>query len=165
MRLLPTPGHTPGHSCVLVDMRDYQLLVTGDCLYTLRHLATDQVQAFRLSKKTGQQQKDSINRIAGLQVALPQLQLLVGHDHTAYQTDYLAPLLAKGSLSESDRRALTEYRAKLFNPDGTLRATALPQFQFQVGEATGKVREPIIACGTPSGLLGAPHTRTSVPRR
>jgi glyoxylase-like metal-dependent hydrolase (beta-lactamase superfamily II) len=45
VRLLPTPGHTLGHLSALVEMDGYQLLVTGDCLYTLRHLATKQVQA------------------------------------------------------------------------------------------------------------------------
>ncbi|MFC0503378.1 MBL fold metallo-hydrolase [Micromonospora costi] len=32
VRLLPTPGHTPGHQCVLVDAGDERLLLTGDLL-------------------------------------------------------------------------------------------------------------------------------------
>ena len=32
VRLLPTPGHTPGHQCVLVDGPDGRLVVTGDLL-------------------------------------------------------------------------------------------------------------------------------------
>jgi hypothetical protein len=40
------------------------------------------VQAFRLSKGTGQEQVESIRKIVGLQRLLPGLHLLVGHDHT-----------------------------------------------------------------------------------
>jgi glyoxylase-like metal-dependent hydrolase (beta-lactamase superfamily II) len=29
---VPTPGHTPGHQCVLVEARDEQVLLTGDLL-------------------------------------------------------------------------------------------------------------------------------------
>ncbi|MEV4828058.1 MBL fold metallo-hydrolase [Micromonospora sp. NPDC049257] len=32
VRLLPTPGHTPGHQCVLVDTGDDRILFTGDLL-------------------------------------------------------------------------------------------------------------------------------------
>ncbi|MER7439772.1 MBL fold metallo-hydrolase [Micromonospora avicenniae] len=32
VRLLPTPGHTPGHQCVLVEADDSRLLLTGDLL-------------------------------------------------------------------------------------------------------------------------------------
>ncbi|TDC28126.1 MBL fold metallo-hydrolase, partial [Micromonospora sp. 15K316] len=32
VRLLPTPGHTPGHQCVLVDQGEERLLLTGDLL-------------------------------------------------------------------------------------------------------------------------------------
>ena len=40
VKLLPIPGHPPGHSCVVVHLGDHGLLIAGDCLYTLRHLAT-----------------------------------------------------------------------------------------------------------------------------
>ena len=77
VRLLPTPGHTPGHSCALIEMGDHQLLIAGDCLYTLRHLATHQIQAVRFSEKAGAAQVDSIRRIAELKRILPGLHLLV----------------------------------------------------------------------------------------
>ncbi|MEV4812701.1 MBL fold metallo-hydrolase [Micromonospora avicenniae] len=32
VRLLPTPGHTPGHQCVLVEADESRLLLTGDLL-------------------------------------------------------------------------------------------------------------------------------------
>ncbi len=143
VRLLPTPGHTPGHTCALIDMGDYRLLVTGDCLYTLRHLATAQVQAFRLSRATGDEQVESIEKIASLRRVLPGLHLLVGHDHTDYQWKHLAPALAKGWLSEEDRLALSRYEAALFESDGALRRDAVPQFEPAAGGgAVGTVSEP-----------------------
>ena len=142
VRLLPTPGHTPGHLCAMVDMGGYQLLVTGDCLYTLRHLATRQVQAFRLNDCCGDEQVDSIGRIAGLQKALPDLHLLVGHDHTDYQWKHLLPYLAKGWLSEEERRALSAYRSRLFEADGVLAESARPRFQPVAGTPVGTVSEP-----------------------
>ena len=145
VRLLPTPGHTPGHTCALVEMGGYQLLVTGDCLYTLRHLATAQVQAFRLNQETGDQQVDSIRRIAGLRKVLPGLHLLVGHDHTEYQWKHLIPYLAKGSLTDAEQRALTVYQSRLFDADGRLHADALPQFQSVAGKSVGTVSEPGLA--------------------
>jgi glyoxylase-like metal-dependent hydrolase (beta-lactamase superfamily II) len=143
VRLLPTPGHTPGHICALVDMGGYQLLITGDCLYTLRHLATEQVQAVRFTKETGEEQVNSIQKIAGLRRLLPGLHLLVGHDHTDYQWKHLVPYLAKGWLSEEDRRALSAYEASVFASDGTLRPDAMPQFQRdRNGGGIGTVSEP-----------------------
>ena len=146
VRLLPTPGHTPGHTCALVEMGGYQLLVTGDCLYTLRHLATAQVQAFRLSNETGNEQVDSIRRIAGLREALPGLHLLVGHDHTDYQWKHLIPYLAKGWLTADERHALTEYQSRLFDADGRLHPGAIPRFERGVDKSIGTVSEPGWAC-------------------
>ena len=145
VRLLPTPGHTPGHACALLEMGGYQLLVTGDCLYTLRHLATSQVRAVRFSKQSGDEQIESIQRIAGLRRLLPGLHLVVGHDHTDYQRTYLGPYLAKGWLSDDERRAMSDYESRLFESDGTLRPDALPRFQpGKDGGAVGTVSEPIM---------------------
>jgi glyoxylase-like metal-dependent hydrolase (beta-lactamase superfamily II) len=142
VRLLPTPGHTPGHTCALVDMGDCQLLVTGDCLYTLRHLATRQVQAFRLSKETGDEQVRSIERIAGLRKVLPGLHLLVGHDHTDYQWKHLAPGLSRGTLGEAERRGMAAYESSLFDEHGALRPDAIPRFQPDAkGGRVGTVSE------------------------
>jgi glyoxylase-like metal-dependent hydrolase (beta-lactamase superfamily II) len=143
VRLLPTPGHTPGHTCALIEMGGYQLMVTGDCIYTLRHLATRQVQAFRLTEQTGEEQVRSIRRIAELKRLLPGLHLLVGHDHTAYQWRHLAPQLSKGWLSEDERRALSQYESGMFESDGTLRADAVPRFvRGADAGVVGTVTEP-----------------------
>src|SRR5262249_26051430 len=141
-RLLPTPGHTPGHTCALLEMGGYQLLVTGDCLYTLRHLATPQVQAVRFSRRSGDEQVGSIKRIAALKRLMPGLHLVVGHDHTQYQSDYLTPYLAKGWLSDDERRSLSEYESRLFGESWTLRPEAMPRFEpGRAGSPVGAVSE------------------------
>jgi N-acyl homoserine lactone hydrolase len=39
IRLLPTPGHTPGHQSVLVDTPDGLVVIGGDVAYTFHELA------------------------------------------------------------------------------------------------------------------------------
>jgi glyoxylase-like metal-dependent hydrolase (beta-lactamase superfamily II) len=133
VRLLPTPGHTPGHTCAVIDMGEYQFLVTGDCLYTLRHLATGQVRSFQQNQATGEAQVDSIKRIVRLRAQMPELHLLVGHDHTDYQWKHLVPYLSKGWLSAAERRALLDYHARIFQSDETLRRGAVPRYQPGTG--------------------------------
>lgn len=43
VRLLPTPGHSPGHTSVLLGMGGHEALFVGDTAYTLRHLAVEEV--------------------------------------------------------------------------------------------------------------------------
>jgi N-acyl homoserine lactone hydrolase len=40
VRLLPTPGHTAGHQCVLVDTPDGLVVLGGDVAYSFRELGT-----------------------------------------------------------------------------------------------------------------------------
>jgi N-acyl homoserine lactone hydrolase len=82
--LLPTPGHSAGHLSVFVDSGDWQLLCVGDTMYTLRHLASDQLRPIMLGAKAQAAQLDSIARIRRLREQLPQLVIAPGHDHTAY---------------------------------------------------------------------------------
>lgn len=141
--LLPTPGHSDGHSSVLVQMDGYRLLLAGDALYTLRHLAVDQVRSIMLSKKMQAQQIDSIRRIGQLRRALPQTVVVPTHDHTAYMSRYLAPLLADGRLSLDERVAISTYETRLFEADGRLRPSALPRYLPAAhGGVVGAVAEP-----------------------
>ena len=92
------------------------------------------------------QQVESINRIAGLRRLMPGLHLVVGHDHTEYQWKYLTPCLAKGWLSDDERRAIAEYEANLFDAEWRLRRDALPRFRPGAeGHAVGTVSEPTMA--------------------
>lgn len=127
VKLLPTPGHTPGHVCVLVTLEDHQLLITGDCLYTLRHLANSDVQAFG-TRTWAKNQNQSIARIAQLKRQYPELILLPMHDHTEYQTLHLRPALTKGFLTDEDRTGIHAYEANLFDTNGRLRPDRAPQY-------------------------------------
>jgi N-acyl homoserine lactone hydrolase len=127
VKLLPTPGHTPGHLSVLVQLGACQVLITGDCLYTLRHLANDDVQAFGAGSWVPRQNA-SIRRIAQLRRRLPDLVLVPGHDHTGYQFEHLVPRLSKGRLTAEDVAAIRAHEATLFTPDGRLRPEAMPRY-------------------------------------
>jgi glyoxylase-like metal-dependent hydrolase (beta-lactamase superfamily II) len=143
VRLLPTPGHTPGHLSAVIQMEGYQLMVTGDIMYTLRHLATRQVQALRFNKKMGDEQLESINRMGVLKNLQPDLFYLPGHDHTDYQWQYIVPKLSKGRLTPEDRREISDYESKLFTTHWTLSSAALPRYEPDTnGGPVGKVSEP-----------------------
>ena len=94
------------------------------------------------TKKRSPFKVDSIGTIATLRKVLPGLHLLVGHDHTDYQWAHLLPYLAKGWLSEEERRALRDYQSSLFERDGRLRAHAVPRFEAAAGKPVGTVSEP-----------------------
>jgi len=138
--LLPTPGHDPGHLCVLVRMEGYEVLVTGDIMYTLRHLAVDDVRAIQFGGKfLEQQQVDSIRRIQRLRQALPHMVIVPGHDHSDYQYLLLEPFLADGVLSPEEREQIKAYEALLFDDAGHLVPGAMPHFiPAAHGERVGK---------------------------
>ena len=127
VKLLPTPGHSPGHLSVLIRLDGYQLLITGDCLYTLRHLANDDVQAFGAAQMVPEQNA-AIKRIAELKRRMPELVLVPGHDHTAYQFEHLVPGLAKGYFTAAERDAIHDFESTVFTPEGGLRPEARPRY-------------------------------------
>jgi len=139
--LLPTPGHDPGHLCVLVRMDAYDILITGDIMYTLRHLAVDEVRPILFGGKfLEQQQIDSIRRIQRLRQAFPDLVIVPGHDHTEYQFRLLEPFLADGVLSPGERQKIKTYVARLFDNSCNLMPGMLPHFIPPVpSERVGKV--------------------------
>jgi len=138
--LLPTPGHDPGHQCVLVRLEGYDVLITGDIMYTLRHLAVDEVRAVLFGGKfLEQQQIDSIRRIQRLRQALHDLVIVPGHDHTDYQYLLLEPFLADGALSPEEREEIRTYEARLFDNYRHLVPSAMPHYLPPVhGERVGK---------------------------
>ncbi|WP_139416145.1 N-acyl homoserine lactonase family protein [Agromyces laixinhei] len=135
--LLPTPGHAPGHLSVLINAAGWRLLCVGDTLYTVRHLASDQLRPIMLGKKAQHRQLDSINRIRDLVRATPDLLLAPGHDHTEY-----GPLLERafrGTPDEADIASLRKFLAQTFDPDLTLREPSMPTFAPAVGSPLGTV--------------------------
>ena len=138
--LLPTPGHDPGHLVVLVRMDGYEILITGDIMYTLRHLAVDEVRAIQFGGKFLEQQLiDSVRRIQRLRQALPNMVIVPGHDNTSYQYQLLEPFLANGVLSPEEREQIKTYEARLFDGFGHLVPSAMPNFIPPVhGERVGK---------------------------
>ncbi len=129
--LLPTPGHAEGHLGVLVQMEGYQLLLSGDVLYTLRHLAVDEVRAITLSKKMQQGLISSMPSIQQLREALPGMVLAPPHDHTAYMSRYLEPFLADGGLSLEERQAIKDTSHACSTGQGSCCRTSCPAMSRQ----------------------------------
>ena len=143
--LLPTPGHTPGHLAVLIRLDGYQVLCTGDTVYTLRHLAVDEVRPISVSAKDWETQKESIGRLVRLRRELPELIIAPAHDHTAYASRYLGPFLANGGLSGEERRAIREYEGVVLRGEHGLAPGAAPRYVPPApGERVGRVEEPAV---------------------
>jgi glyoxylase-like metal-dependent hydrolase (beta-lactamase superfamily II) len=141
--LLPTPGHTPGHIAVLVRMDSYHILCTGDTLYTLRHLALDQVRPLAVSQKSWTRQADSIRRIQRLRHEIPSTVMAPAHDHTRYASSHLEPFLANGHLTPAELKAISTYEQRVFETHWELNGNALPEFVPPPdGGSLGSVREP-----------------------
>ncbi|WP_433251774.1 N-acyl homoserine lactonase family protein [Actinomadura nitritigenes] len=119
---LPTPGHSPGSTSVLVDHR---FLLTGDAMYTIRHLAVDQVRAIQTGGET--RYVDSIRRIQWLRRELPELLVLTSHDHTEYGERLIAGL-ATGRLSDADLAWAKAYERAAFDELANINPARLPRF-------------------------------------
>lgn len=147
MRLLPSVGHSEGSQSLWVDMGDYSLLLTGDSLYTLRHLDETMVQQF-IPDTNPEIIQASVQAIKNSQVALPEMLIVPSHDNTAYMTEYLAGLIQNGELSAEERAAAHAYQAALFAADGTLHPDFFPSYIANPdGSIYGEVAEPTIEIG------------------
>lgn len=127
--ILPTPGHTPGHSCVLVRVGAYKLLITGDCLYTYRHLANDDIQALGLGGKQLQaNQNDSIKRMQQLISSDTSVVVAPEHDHTAYLSQHIVPALHNGTLSDDEVQKIRQHAQTLVTPSFHLQSGHFPHY-------------------------------------
>ncbi|WP_152362419.1 N-acyl homoserine lactonase family protein [Microlunatus speluncae] len=125
--LLPTPGHSVGHTSVFVDGgTGWQLLCAGDTLYTVRHLASDQIRPIMLGRRGRDRQLDAIARIRALLRALPELIIAPGHDHTDYGRA-LEQLLA-GPVDPGDAHAVRRRADALFDQRGRLSGPDQPRY-------------------------------------
>ena len=140
VRLLPTPGHSPGHTSVLLRMDGYHVLFVGDHAYTLRHLAVDEVRQMTIGGAATERQVEGIRRVQELREDLPNTVILHAHDHTGYQFDLIEPFLADGGFSAGERREIEAYEAGVFTGDWRLLPGNTPRFVPPKGEeGTGRV--------------------------
>lgn len=126
--LIPTPGHSFGHLSIYVQCNGYQLLLCGDGLYTLRHLAVEQVRSISLKKAWMEEYIKSAKQIVNLRKLIPNLVIVPGHDPTEYYTNYLKPFFQDGILSKEELEQIQDFEKRVFTSDYTLVEEYLPQF-------------------------------------
>jgi glyoxylase-like metal-dependent hydrolase (beta-lactamase superfamily II) len=140
VRLLPTPGHSPGHTSVLLRMDGYNMLFVGDHAYTLRHLAVEEVRQMTIGGAATGRQVEGIRRVRQLLQDLPNTVMLHAHDHSDYQSDLIGPILADGGLSDEEMREIEAYEAGVFTDEWSLLPSNAPRFvPPDDGESTGRV--------------------------
>jgi glyoxylase-like metal-dependent hydrolase (beta-lactamase superfamily II) len=127
--LLPTPGHSMGHSVVLVQLEEASTLIAGDALYTLRHLDPEALASFNYFGPQGLATwQDSVRRIAALAQQRADLVLVVPHDPFAYNLVFTKQAFADGRLSSREWAMLRGEQAKLFDSAGRLLPAAHPRW-------------------------------------
>ncbi|MFI6742388.1 N-acyl homoserine lactonase family protein [Nonomuraea sp. NPDC050451] len=126
--LLPTPGHSPGHMCVLLRLDAGSVLFMGDTLYTLPHLATGQVRQMTIGGPDTVHQIEAARRIQHLLASDPGTVPLFAHDNTRYQSDLVASAFAQGVLGEAGLRELRTHMEAVLTPDWRLRPGHAPRF-------------------------------------
>jgi N-acyl homoserine lactone hydrolase len=147
IRLLPTVGHSEGSQSVWVDMGDYSLMLTGDSLYTLRHLDENAVQQFIPDTDPAIIQ-NTVRQIEATQAAMPEMIIVPSHDSTAYMTDYLAGLSTNGKLTSAEQAAALNYQAALFDENGDIHTEYFPTYLPNAdGSIYGDVTTPEIELG------------------
>jgi glyoxylase-like metal-dependent hydrolase (beta-lactamase superfamily II) len=136
--LLPTPGHSPGHMCVLLRMDVGNVLFVGDTLYTVPHLAVDQVRQMTIGGVDTVHQVEAARRIQSLLAAEPDTVPLFAHDNTRYQHDLVASVFAGGRPGAAGFRRLRQHLATVLTPDWRLRLGHTPSF-VAADEGPGRV--------------------------
>jgi glyoxylase-like metal-dependent hydrolase (beta-lactamase superfamily II) len=126
--LLPTPGHSPGHMCVLLRMDDGNALFMGDTLYTLPHLAVDQVRQMTIGGADTVHQIDAAQRIQRLLTEAPSTVPLFAHDNTPYQLDLIESAFSHGRPDTAEFGMLRQYMNTVLTPDWQLRPGHTPHF-------------------------------------
>lgn len=77
VRLLATPGHTPGHMSVLLRLKSGEMLLTGDAIYTLESLTHDLMPMFCPDHHVYRRSRAEIRRYAE---QTPAAMIVPGHD-------------------------------------------------------------------------------------
>lgn len=105
--LLPTPGHTMGHTTLLVNNQSNPVILTGDAVDTIDHLDPVTMAAFQLGNNSFPVYKDSIERILKLQKSLNNSVLLPSHEFSGYEK-VMEDVLLDGYLTDSESGTLLE---------------------------------------------------------
>jgi glyoxylase-like metal-dependent hydrolase (beta-lactamase superfamily II) len=138
--LLPTPGHSMGHTVVLVRLGEFGAVVAGDALYTLRHLDPDSLASFNYFGPQGlAAYQDSVRRLAALVRERPELVLVVPHDPFAYNLVHTRAALADGRLDGAEWARLRREQEKPFDAASRLREAARPRWDAAAERAVSEL--------------------------
>ena len=138
--LLPTPGHTLGHSVVWIALEEGSALVAGDALYTLRHLDPEALASFNTFGPQGlATYQDSVRRIAALAREREGLVLVVPHDPFAYNRVSTKQVFADGRLTRAEAARLRGEQAQLFDRAGRLLPAARPRWDGEAGRVASGI--------------------------
>ncbi|MEU4702489.1 N-acyl homoserine lactonase family protein [Nonomuraea dietziae] len=125
--LLPTPGHSPGHMCVLVRMDGASALFMGDTLYTLPHLAVDEVRQMTIGGADTARQVEAARRVQRLLASATDTVPLFAHDNTRYR-HAVASAFSQGRPDAAGLLALRRHMDTVLTPDWRLRPGQAPHF-------------------------------------
>lgn len=89
MRLVATPGHTPGHTSVLVLTGEREVLLTADAAYTQRTINEGAMPGIARSNR---QFRASLGQIQRFRDRRPDALVITGHDREQWPT--LKPIYA-----------------------------------------------------------------------
>lgn len=138
--LLPTPGHSPGHTSVLVKADEYDILFMGDTPYTLNHMSIDEVRQITLGGEETEKQLDSTRKLQQLVEDEPNTVMLFAHDYTSYQKELIEQFLEDGYFNEEELNNIRNYRFTLFDNDWNLKPGHMPYYIPPAkGQETGSV--------------------------
>jgi glyoxylase-like metal-dependent hydrolase (beta-lactamase superfamily II) len=126
--LLPTRGHSPGHTAVLLNMDNTNALFVGDTPYTLRHMAVDQIRQMTIGGLEIDKQVEATRKIQRLVDTNPETILLFSHDHTDYQLKMIEQALSDGIFSTTEVNKIKEYRSNIFNGKWQLKPGNTPYY-------------------------------------
>ncbi|MDP4511465.1 N-acyl homoserine lactonase family protein [Nonomuraea turcica] len=126
--LLPTPGHSPGHMCVLLRLGTGSVLFMGDTLYTLPHLATGQVRQMTIGGADTIHQIEAARRIQHLLASDPGTVPLFAHDNTRYQSGSVSSAFSTGAPGKEGLQELRAHMEAVLTSDWRLRPGHSPRF-------------------------------------
>jgi N-acyl homoserine lactone hydrolase len=81
VRIIPTPGHTPGHQSMIVKLRGRDVLLAGDCCYTERNLDKMILQMAMADKHAGMKTMEQLAKLRSVGT-----RILFGHDGNQWKS-------------------------------------------------------------------------------